>query len=176
MKELIAHPKGEPKEGALVPVRGPVAVDTFAGRVHVEWDPQAAVTPLGQLVFFAQYLKVSGLFDPWIEECPLQLSSPNAPRKRDVLGTAALSILSGHQRYAHINGLRGNGINPGLLDMSQVVSEDSVRRNRPSSTKRRATSGCKGTCTTGMPRCSANRGSWIRTSPSRCCMATRRVR
>jgi len=52
MKELIAHPAGESEKGALVPVRGPVPVDTFAGRVQVEWDPQAAVTPLGQLVFF----------------------------------------------------------------------------------------------------------------------------
>ena len=129
MKDIIAHPEDEPEKGALVPVRGPVAVDTFAGRVHVEWDPQAAVTPLGQLVFFAQYLKASGLFDPWVEECPLRLRSPNAPPVRDVLGTAVLSILAGHQRYAHINGLRGDGINPGLLGMSQVVSEDSVRRN-----------------------------------------------
>ena len=24
-----------------------VAVDTFAGRIHVEWDPDAAVTPMG---------------------------------------------------------------------------------------------------------------------------------
>jgi len=129
VKELIAHPAGESEKGALVLVRGPVPVDTFAGRVHVEWDPQAAVTPLGQLAFFAQYLKVSGLFDPWAEECPLQLSSPNAPPKRDVLGTAVLSILSGHQRYAHINGLRGDGIDPELLGMSQVDSEGCVRRN-----------------------------------------------
>jgi hypothetical protein len=68
------------------------------------------VTPLGQLVFFAQYLKASGLLDPWVEECPLRLRSPNAPPVRDVLGTAVLSILSGHQRYAHINGLRGDGV------------------------------------------------------------------
>jgi hypothetical protein len=129
MNDEIAHPKGEAEKGALVPHRGPVAVDTFAGKVHVEWDPQAAVTPLGQLVFFAQYLKASGLFDPWVEGCPLRLRSPNAPPVRDVLGTVVLSILSGHQRYAHINGLRGDGVNPGLLGMSQVVSEDSVRRN-----------------------------------------------
>jgi hypothetical protein len=45
------------------------------------------------------------------------------------LGTAVLSILSGHQRYAHISALRGDSINPPLLGMSQVVSEDSVRRN-----------------------------------------------
>ena len=29
-------------------------VDTYAGRLHVEWDPQAAVTPLGQLAFFIE--------------------------------------------------------------------------------------------------------------------------
>ncbi|NOZ54689.1 MAG: hypothetical protein GXP08_16395, partial [Gammaproteobacteria bacterium] len=26
-----------------------VEVDTFDGKVHVEWDPTAAVTPIGQL-------------------------------------------------------------------------------------------------------------------------------
>ena len=57
------------------------------------------------------------------------LTSPNAPGKRDVLGTAVLSILSGHQRYAHISALRGDTVNPPLLGMTEVVSEDSVRRN-----------------------------------------------
>jgi hypothetical protein len=127
MKDLIVHPKGESENGALVPVSGPVAVDTFGGRIHVEWDAQAAVTPLGQLPFFTEYLKVSGLFDPWVEECPLRWTSPNAPKKRDVLGTALLSILSGHRRYAHISALRGEDINAKLLGMSKVVSEDSVR-------------------------------------------------
>lgn len=49
--------------------------------------------------------------------------------KRDVLGTLLLSILSGHQRYAHINALRGDGVNPELLGMTKVMSEDSVRRS-----------------------------------------------
>jgi hypothetical protein len=49
-----------------------VVVDTFGGRIHVEWDPTAAVTPLGQLPFFTDYLQVSGLFDPWVEQCPVQ--------------------------------------------------------------------------------------------------------
>jgi hypothetical protein len=78
MKDIFVHPTGEPKNGALVPVSGPVAVDTFGGRVHVEWDPEAAVTPLGQLPFFTEYLRVSGLFDPWVEDCPLEWTSPNA--------------------------------------------------------------------------------------------------
>ena len=101
---------------------GPVAVATFGGRVPVEWNPQAAVTPLGQRPFFIEFLKVSGLFDPWVEQCPLGWESPNAPRKRDVLGTTLLSLLSGHQRYAHINGLRGEGVNPALLGMRKVES------------------------------------------------------
>src|SRR5215470_6653588 len=29
----------------------PIVADTFAGRIHVEWDGSATVTPLGQLPF-----------------------------------------------------------------------------------------------------------------------------
>jgi hypothetical protein len=129
MSNAIAHPQGEPETTALVPHAGPVAVDTFGGRVHVEWDAQAAVTPLGQLPFFTEFLRLGGRFDAWVDSCPLVLTSPNAPSKRDVLGTAVLAVLSGHQRYAHINALRGERINASLLGMAAVVSEDSVRRN-----------------------------------------------
>ncbi|MGH8534474.1 MAG: transposase [Gammaproteobacteria bacterium] len=128
MNELAVHRVGEGNKGSLAPVSEPIAVDTFGGRIHVEWDPQAAVTPLGQLPFFIEFLQVSGLYEPWVSQCPLTWISPNAPRKGDVLGTVLLSVLSGHQRYAHINGLRGDGVNPALLGMSKVVSEDSVRR------------------------------------------------
>jgi hypothetical protein len=58
----------------------------------------------------------------------LTWTGPNAPSKRDVLGTVLLSVLSGHQRYAHINALPGDGVIPELLGMNNVVSEDSVRR------------------------------------------------
>ncbi len=105
-----------------------MAVDTFGGRVHVEWAPQAPVTPLGQLSFFVEYLRLGGLFDPWVADCPLRYTSPNAPKVRDVLGTLLLSVLAGHRRYAHISSLRCDGVNPGLLGMSKVVSEDAVRR------------------------------------------------
>jgi len=83
-----------------------VAVDTFAGRIHVEWDPDAAVTPLGQLPFFIEFLKVSGLYDAFVADCPLSYTSPNAPKVRDVLGTLLLSILGGHKRYSHITTIR----------------------------------------------------------------------
>ena len=105
-----------------------VAVDTFAGRIHVEWDPDAAVTPLGQLPFFIEFLKASGLYESFVANCPLSYRSPNAPEIKDVLGTLVLSILAGHKRYSHITTIRSDQVNPELLGMTSVLSEDSVRR------------------------------------------------
>ncbi len=92
------------------------------------WDAASALTPLGQMPFFIEFLKVSGVFEAWVGDCPLTYTSPNAPEVRDVLGTSMLSILSGHKRYAHITALRSDGVLPELLGMTKVVSEDSVRR------------------------------------------------
>ena len=39
-----------------------------------------------------------------------------------------LSVLVGHNRYAHITTLRCDAVNPRLLGMKKVVSEDAVRR------------------------------------------------
>src|ERR1700755_3040079 len=122
---VLAHPFGEQPS---VEVYSATA-DTFAGRIHVEWDATAPVTPFGQLPFFIEYLKQGGLFDGWVADCPFALTSPNAPRKRDLLGTVLLSVLAGHRRYAHITALRCDRVNPPLLGMRRVLSEDAVRRN-----------------------------------------------
>src|SRR5205807_1582172 len=123
------HPAGEQPSVEYGKERSVIA-DTFAGRVHVEWEAGegAAVTPLGQLPFFIEYLKQGGLFDGWVAGCPLSLTSPNAPAKRDILGTVLLSVLAGHKRYAHITALRCDPVNPPLLGMARAVSEDAVRR------------------------------------------------
>ncbi|HEY2533548.1 MAG TPA: transposase [Xanthobacteraceae bacterium] len=105
-----------------------VQVDTYAGRVQIEWDAASASTALGQLPFFVEYLKTAGLFDAWVADCPLEYRSPNSPAKRDVLGTMLLSVLAGHWRYAHMTALRGDAVLPELLGMKGVVSEDAVRR------------------------------------------------
>jgi hypothetical protein len=55
-----------------------VGVDSFAGPVHVEWDGEVALTPLGQLPFFIDFLKTAGLFDAFVADCPLRYTSPNA--------------------------------------------------------------------------------------------------
>lgn len=122
------HPKGDSDLETVLNKLAPIPVETFNGRIHVEWDPQAEVTPLGQLPFFIEFLKTADLFDPWIEDCPLTFLSNNAPSKRDILGTFLLSILAGQKRYAHITALRCDHVNPNLLGMSKVVSEDAARR------------------------------------------------
>ena len=122
------HPTGEqPPVEDKGPPQG-VSLDSFAGPVHVEWDTGAALTPLGQLPFFIDFLKAAGLFDALVADCPLHYTSPNAPKKRDVLGTAMPSMLSGHKRYAHIAALRCDSVLPELLGMNKIVSEDAVRR------------------------------------------------
>ena len=63
-----------------------------------------------------------------VADCPLRYGSPNAPKKRDVVGTAMLAMLAGHKRYAHIAALRCDAVLPELLGMSKIVSEDAVRR------------------------------------------------
>jgi len=97
-------------------------------RYEVEWDAEAKVTPMGSLVFFAQYLQTAGLMDRLCQGTPLAYASNNAPEERDVLGTIMLSILNGQTRYAHINALRGDRVGAEVLGVSKMVSEDSVRR------------------------------------------------
>ncbi len=47
---------------------------------------------------------------------------------RDVVVPVLLSVLSGPHRYAHVSALRNDRINPPLLAMERVVSEDSLRK------------------------------------------------
>ena len=60
-KELavIAHPSGEGKSVVAACENSPIFVDTYGGRVRVEWDSAAEVTPFGQLPFFIDFLKTA---------------------------------------------------------------------------------------------------------------------
>ncbi len=105
-----------------------IGVETSGGRIQVRWDADAATTPFGQMVFFIEFLNLTGLLERWIASCPLNYQGAHSSKKQDILGTWLLSILSGHKRYAHITTIRADGVMPGLLGMQQVVSEDTVRR------------------------------------------------
>lgn len=63
-KALVAqHSSGEDTPAQVV--------DTPGGRMHVRWDEGAAPTPHGQLVFFAEFLAATGVFERWASESPL---------------------------------------------------------------------------------------------------------
>jgi Transposase DDE domain group 1 len=79
-------------------------------------------------MFFFQFLAAGGRWAELVGSIPLEYHSNNASAPKDVIGTMLLSVLNGHWRYAHINSVRGDGVNPGLLGMTSVVSEDVVRR------------------------------------------------
>jgi len=92
-----------------------MAVDTPCGRKHVQWDHEASATPNTQLTFFAEFLAATGVYEAWVNSCPLNYTSPNAPTKKDVLGTWLLGILAGHNRYAHITALPSDAVSPQVL-------------------------------------------------------------
>jgi hypothetical protein len=91
--------------------------------------PAQRPTPNAQLNFFAQFLDATGLYDAWLNSCPLSYTSPNAHTKRDVLGAWLLTILAGHKRYAHITALRADAVSPQILGMNKIISEDALRRS-----------------------------------------------
>ena len=84
------------------------------------------MTLQGFLPFFSQYLETSGIFESWVEDCPLNYKSNNAPEKKDVLGTALLSVLAGHTRYAHAASLFGDNVAAEILGINKIVSHDSL--------------------------------------------------
>ena len=88
------------------------------------------MTPHGQLPFFIDFLKTAGLFDAFVADCPLRYGSPNAPKKRDVLGTAMHGDAGRRQALRAHRGAAGDAVLPELLGMTKVVSEDAIRRER----------------------------------------------
>ena len=64
-----------------------------------------------------------------VADCPLDYTSPNAPNKRDVLGTAVLSMLSGHKRYAHMAALRTDGVLVGSKNLIQDIMRPADKRD-----------------------------------------------
>lgn len=106
----------------------PWPVDTPGGRYYAEFDYDGPMTREGQLIFFAQFLHTGGRWEEFVEKCPLRYEGNRGSKVVDVVGTAVLSVLCGHWRYAHINAVRGDKLNPPLLGMTGTVSEDVIRR------------------------------------------------
>jgi hypothetical protein len=61
--ELCVHPPGECDQDMVV--------DTPGGRFRIDYDEELPVSPVGPLVFFAQFLQASGHFEALCEHAPL---------------------------------------------------------------------------------------------------------
>ena len=116
LRSKSIHLSGEAGKQELTVLK-PSTVDTFGGKVFVRWDPDASVTGLGPAAYFIDFLKTNGLWEGWVQDCPLHYKSPNAPPKEDILGTVMLSVLAGHKRYTHITTVRSDSVLPQLLGM-----------------------------------------------------------
>ena len=55
----------QPGLGALIDEAAPLTVETPGGRIQIQWDYEAKATPNGQLAFFAEFLKTSGVYREW---------------------------------------------------------------------------------------------------------------
>ncbi len=123
----VLHPEGEEEDREL---GYPEArrIETFGGSVEVRWAEEGGMSLNGPLTYFVEFLKVTGLWERFVESCPLSYTSPNAPTKNEILGTILFSVLNGHRRYAHITGLRGDDVLAKMLGIEGFRSEDSVRR------------------------------------------------
>jgi hypothetical protein len=126
--ELVISTRSKSQHKPSSQALEPLLVETPGGRIEVRWDYEANATPQAQLAFFAEFLHSTGVYEAWIESCPLHYSSPNAPQVGDVLGTWLLSILAGHRRYAHVTTLRGDRVSEQILGMQKILSEDALRR------------------------------------------------
>ena len=107
---IVANPVGETKNARQYPP-GSWPLDTPGGRYYAEWDGDAPVTREGQLIFFFQFLQAGGRWEEFLRDCPLHYTGNRGSGAPNVMGTVLLSVLSGHWRYAHINGVRGDGEN-----------------------------------------------------------------
>jgi len=73
----------------------PHKIEAFGGTIKVRWEEDAGVSMHGGLAYFIEFLKISGLWEKFIQERPLKFTSPNAATQSEIPGTILFSVLSG---------------------------------------------------------------------------------
>ena len=65
-------------------------LDSYDGPINIEWENDLPVTPYGSLVFFIEYLNISGIFDALVDDFPFCCTSNNAPKSRNIIGSPTI--------------------------------------------------------------------------------------
>ena len=123
-----ADPSGDAHTPTEVTPPEEVTVQTPRGPITVAWETGTAVSVHGLSVFFIEFLHLTGLWSALRDRCPLKRTSNNAPDTATVVGSLLLAVLSGGNRYRHIDTLRGDGVTPDLLGMDRILSPDALLR------------------------------------------------
>lgn len=76
----------------------------------------------GTLPPFPRISSRGGRWEHFLKNCPLHYTGDRGSGALNVMGSVLLSVLCGHWRYVHINAVRGDGINPGLLGMKKTTT------------------------------------------------------
>ena len=122
------HPSGDGISPADVTPPEVVTVTTPHGPVTIAWEAGTSSSAHGMGVFFIQFLHETGLWAAFCARCPLARTSPNAPDIKTVLGSLLLTILSGANRYRHVESIRGDAVLPQLLGMDRILGTDAMLR------------------------------------------------
>ncbi len=99
----------------------------FDGRKIVLKETERALTPLGGMVVFLEFLNKIGLVKKVIECIPVQHRSPNSIPPAQTYIAFLISVAAGARRFAHTGWLRGDRALHGLLGMDRFPSDDTIR-------------------------------------------------
>ena len=65
LKEQLIHPMGECREVVQSEANYATTVDSFSGKIHIEWDSDVSVTSIGQLAFFIEHRECADNVPPY---------------------------------------------------------------------------------------------------------------
>lgn len=97
------------------------------GRTVVLRETQRAVTPLGGLVVFFEFLRQVGYVEVVNQYLPFRLTSPNALDPAQTFTAFLLAVLAGARLFAHGSLLRADTALHQVLGMPRFLSDDSMR-------------------------------------------------
>lgn len=72
-----------------------MALDTPGGRIHVQWDHTASASPNAQLKFFAEFLATTGVYECWIDSCPVMSLRSSSAQSTQLASAASGSSEAG---------------------------------------------------------------------------------
>ena len=104
-------------------------VTSLRGGEKVELrETQRALTPVGGLVVFFEFLRQVGYREAVNQHLPFRLTSPNAIDPVETFTAFLLAVLAGARRFAQTSLLRADVALHALLGISRFPVDDTIRK------------------------------------------------